>query len=328
MFLGPFLSLNLIYLTFSRALMKFAEVLSNPDHSSSKALTSNAPLKLRMSTDDCLSPLVEKEGYFEQTAKIPSHIVGLLLVRRTVDPNVIHLMRQLTATTILKVESEDGAEDNLTDIADLSEEKHPASLTAKFNPRGYEIFSIRGVKESDVTLASSCLSRIVEGEKIFLVMNELKSLKGGSQYRPEDFKRDPVDVFPGRGRGGRTVRGRGFFGASRGESPFSRHHVRATAETSDALSANEDGASSHVDKDGEVNSRDDKAEALGQEPAAGDEEGREIDDDRGRGEYGGRGDRRGRGRGMTGRSSRGGRLRYERGRGPGAARGRGRIVEE
>lgn len=296
--------------------MKFAEVLSNPDYSTPKALTSNAPLQPKLSAEDCLSPLVETKEYFEQTAKIPSHIVGLLLVRRSTDPNVIHQMRQLTNTTILKVEPKEGDENDVTvtDIVDVPEEKHPASLTGKFNPRGYEIFSIRGQTEADVSLASSCLSRIVEGEKIFFVMSELKETKG-NQYRGDDS----AFGFSGRGRGGRSARGRGFLRTSRGEPPFSKHSAKSIAETETSVaSANEDGRS-QMANDIEISSQKDQTE---------DEEattGAVDSDEKGRADFNGRSDRRGRGRGSSSR----GRVRYERGRGGrGAGRGRGRSWED
>lgn len=290
--------------------MKFAEVLANPEFTSPKSHAPITAMKSRQSSDiggDCLSPIVAKDGYYELTAKIPCPVVGLLLVRRSADPNIIHQIRQYTSTMILKVECDSGTEGNELELQD---EKY--SSGAKFNPRGYEIFSVRG-KEADVVLAGSCLARIVEGEKIFSVMNELKLIKGS---RSDDQKRDVFDSS--RGRGGRATRGRGSFATSRGGHTSSSHdrEVRSEVEDSELRDQNsteiKDEHSTGKPEDGEEDAGGDEEDSVGEQ--------NELGSGVNRGRGGRRNGRTIRGRGFAGRASTRGHLR-ERGRGVRGRRG-------
>jgi hypothetical protein len=303
-----------------RALTKFAQVITNQDYAMPRPHATTGASK-----ESCLSPLVFRDGLFELTVKIPSHIVGVLLVRRSTDPNVIHQIRQLTHTSIIKLEtpadspekSGDESSPTAPEIeAEMEEETTDETLTGtgppRYNPRGYEIFAVRGSKEADVTLASSVIARILDGEKIYGVMTELKALK--------ERKREPGDFFSRGGRGsGRVGRGGrgGYYGASRGG--YSTNHP--TRGEGDGLSRGLEEGSEQHQRVGEPAGESEAEGSRGGDPVeegdheAGGQEGESEGEGRGRGGRGGRGAGRTSRGGRSGRG--GGRVRLERGRGRG-----------
>jgi hypothetical protein len=305
-----------------RALTKFAEVISNPDYATARNHSTSA------SKDVCLSPMVFRDGLYEQTVKIPSPIVGVLLVRHAGDPNVIHQIRQLTHTAIIKLDSPDsepsekGDQPTASAVDTEAEESVDAPRTAngtsRYNPKGYEIFAVRGSKEADVALASSVVARIIVGEKIYGVMTELKALR--------ERRREPGDLFSGRGGGrgsGRVARGRGVYGAPRGA--YSTSHTAREGE----------GAPRGADERQRVDETAGESGSSGTaEAECGGDAVEERGDERGVEDGESDADRGGRRGGRTSRGGRvprgGGRVRMGRGReGRGRGReGRGRSFEE
>lgn len=158
------------------------------------------------------------DGTFQHIVKVPVSIVGLLLFRRGTDANVLFQIRALTNTYIFKY-SENGEhrdraqdKDNIEVNDDSNVEEEP-SIRPRKDSNSVETFAVRGSKE-DVILASTCLARIVDGEKIYTVMYDLKTQRPTSSYslHPND---DGNRYHGGRGRGTVDGRGRGGRGGYR-----------------------------------------------------------------------------------------------------------------
>lgn len=126
----------------------------------------------------------------EQQIDVPSNLVGLLLRRSyngtgggnanskygTQPPtsNVIMQIKALTNTTIIKKQNVLEGSGNTNANASGSNAGASAGEDANASSEIKEIFYISGKVERDVENASNSLLRIVHGEKILIVMSELK----------------------------------------------------------------------------------------------------------------------------------------------------------
>ena len=186
-----------------RALQKFEEVLSDRSWTTCKEVS--IPEKM----DD---------NSYQSIVKVPVSIVGLLLVRRATDSNVLSQIKSATHTSIAKLPADgkdDGGREEEGGVAQVVEQE---GVTSEASPQvnhkkavssgGHEVFAVRGGKEEGVLLAATCLSRIVDGEKIMSVMHDLRIQRPGSFDRPHNaHDADSGGRYHGGRGGGRGGRG-------------------------------------------------------------------------------------------------------------------------
>jgi hypothetical protein len=209
------------------------------------------------------APTSRSDGSFQYIVKVPVSIVGLLLVRRGTDSNILFQIRTLTNTYIVKHAEDDGGDTNSDRAQDKNDDskadgndEEESSDKPRRDPHAFETFAVRG-KEDDVILASTCLARIVDGEKIYTVMYDLKAQRPAA-FNHSHGGEDGSRYHGGRGRGaadggrGRGGRGGGGYKVSRGgdnEDDGRWGHVRAPVAADDIDSTRARGGKKRSDGD-------------------------------------------------------------------------------
>ena len=132
---------------------------------------------------------------YEQYVNVPCSLVGLLLVKRDNDLNVMRQIMRGSKTQALKLpepvlpNSWTGMENQGNDAHErpttVSEVESEGTISRKKNEedvgdnghRLVETFAIRGSSAASVELAASCLLRIVNGDKIATVLSSISNRK-------------------------------------------------------------------------------------------------------------------------------------------------------